>query len=135
MRRNHFPAAAGASQMASAARNTSSHWAAIASGETKRAASSITKRTNSAKLIYSRVSRNPFEQSNYTHLGGLAVRGDILASLYLSPVLAVVLVGAPKHLFVGHGGTPAQAFLDARCIEEKIFRDHLVVIRTQRRNS
>src|ERR1700761_1638669 len=122
---------------------------AISRGEMKRAASSIRRRTVCAKVIYSRAGTvvraasspeirselgNPFEQPDHAHLGSLAVRGHILSHFDLAPVLAVILIGSPQHLFVSHGGTPAQPFLDARRIEEKVFGDHLVVIRTERRN-
>src|SRR3984957_17261629 len=91
-------------------------------------------RQTSSTLLASpeaRGSRDPLEQPDHAHFGSLAVRRNILASFYFTPVLAVILISAPKHFFVRHRGAPAQALLDARCIEEKVFGDHLIVIRPQ----
>ncbi len=42
--------------------------------------------------------------------------------------LRVVVVGAEEHLFVGEGGAPAEALLDAGGVEDEAFGDHLVVV-------
>lgn len=58
------------------------------------------------------------------------MRGYVHAALYFCVVLAVVAVGAPKHLLVGEGGPPVKVLLYLGRIEDEILRYHLVVVRS-----
>jgi len=54
--------------------------------------------------------------------------GDVGAVGDFGSVFGVVVVGAEEHLFVGEGGLPTEALLDAGGVEDEAFGDHFVVV-------
>jgi hypothetical protein len=79
-------------------------------------------------LFERRLLGEPFEEFDDAHVCGFAVSGDVGAAGDLGAICGVVLVSAEEHLFVGEGGGPAEALLDAGGVEEEALGDHLVVV-------
>src|SRR5215471_4976252 len=77
--------------------------------------------------------RHPFEQPDDAHLRRLAMSRHILPALNFRPVPLVVFVSAPKHFLVRQRRPPAQQPLYLTGIEQKVFGDHLVMVRPERR--
>src|SRR5206468_8074310 len=73
-------------------------------------------------------SGHPFQRPDDTHLGGLAMGRHLSAALDIGSVRLVVGVGAQHHVPIGKRRPPAELGLDARRIEDKIGRDHAVVV-------
>src|ERR1019366_9560072 len=78
--------------------------------------------------------REPLQDADDAHVGGLAVRGCVLARLDFAAILLVVEISAVQHLFVGQRGAPVELRFDFRGVEEEILRDHLIVVRAERGN-
>jgi len=64
---------------------------------------------------------------------GLLCAENAGALFDLGAVQGIVGIGANQHFGVRESRLPVELALDFACIENKIFRDHLVVIRAERR--